>query len=72
MRVDSALEKLCFSCMEEHEVLRVEVQEENIFKGVMVKYLAKYEYCSRTEEYSTYENTLETNHLAFTSNGRLT
>jgi putative zinc finger/helix-turn-helix YgiT family protein len=51
--------------MEEHEVKRVEVQEENIFKGVRVKYTAKYEYCDRTKEYLTYEDSLDTNDLAF-------
>ncbi len=65
MRVASIENKLCLSCMEEHEVKRVEVQEENIFKGVVVKYPAKYEYCDRTQEYLTYEDSLETNDLAF-------
>lgn len=51
--------------MEEHEVKRVEVQEENIFKDVRVKYPAKYEYCDCTEEYLTYEDSLDTNDLAF-------
>lgn len=51
--------------MEEHGVKRVEVQEENIFKGVAVKYLARYEYCDRTKEFLTYEGSLETNDLAF-------
>ena len=65
MKVISTGKKLCLSCMEEHEVKKVEVQEESIFKGVRVKYPAKYEYCDRTEEYLTYEDSLETNDLAF-------
>ncbi|MGI6488054.1 MAG: type II TA system antitoxin MqsA family protein [Syntrophothermaceae bacterium] len=65
MKVISTVKKLCLSCMEEHEVKRVEVQEENIFKGIKVDYPAKYEYCDRTEEYLTYEDSLNTNDLAF-------
>jgi hypothetical protein len=40
MKVISTVKKLCLSCMEEHEVKRVEVQEENIFKGIKVDYPA--------------------------------
>lgn len=65
MKVISAEKKLCLSCMEEHEVKRVEVQEENIFKGVTVNYPARYEYCDRTNELLTYEDSLNTNDLVF-------
>ena len=65
MKVISTKKKLCLSCMEEHEVKRVEVQEESIFKGVRVKYPARYEYCDRTEEYLTYEDSIDTNDIAF-------
>lgn len=51
--------------MEEHDVKRVEVQEENIFNGVAVSYPARYEYCDRTNEFVTYGNSLITNQLAF-------
>ena len=65
MNVISAEKKLCLSCMEEHEVKRVEVQEENVFKGVTVNYPARYEYCNRTDEFLTYDDSLITNDLAF-------
>lgn len=65
MKVISAEKKLCLSCMEEHEVKRVEVQEENVFKGVTVNYPARYEYCNRTDEFLTYDDSLITNDLAF-------
>ena len=65
MKLISAEIKLCLSCMEEHEVKRVEAQEENIFKGVTVSYPARYEYCDRTDEFLTYEDSLATNDLAF-------
>jgi len=61
----STEKKLCLSCMEKHEVKKVEVLEENVFKGVSVKYPAKYEYCDRAEDYLTYEDTLESNDTAF-------
>lgn len=65
MRVISTEKKLCLSCMEEHEVKRVEVLEENIFKSVAVKYPARYEYCDRTEDFLTYGDSINTNDLAF-------
>lgn len=42
---------LCTCCMEEHNVLTVEVLEKNIFKGEEVVYKAIYNYCENTEEY---------------------
>ena len=65
MKVISTEKRLCLSCMEEHEVKRVEVQEENIFKDVTVNYPARYEYCNRTDEFLTYGDSLTTNDLAF-------
>ena len=65
MKTISTEKKLCLSCMEKHEVKKVEVLEENVFKGVSVKYPAKYEYCDRAEDYLTYEDTLESNDTAF-------
>lgn len=65
MKVIGTENKLCLSCMEVHKVKRVEVEEENIFKGVKVKYPAKYEYCDHTNEYLTYGDSLDTNGIAF-------
>lgn len=65
MKILSTEKKLCLSCMEEHEVKRVEVEEENVFKGVRVNYSAGYEYCDRAREYLTYEGSLNTNNLSF-------
>lgn len=57
--------KFCFSCMEEHEVQRVVITDENMFKGVLVQYPAHYEYCSNTKEFTTYDETLDTNDISF-------
>lgn len=65
MKVIGTEKKLCLSCMEEHEIKKVEVQEENMFKGVTVNYPARYEYCDRTDEFITYEDSLTANDLAF-------
>lgn len=64
MKITGTKLKICLSCMEEHEVKQVEIEEENSFKGVNVSYMARYEYCDNTEEYLTYDDSLETNDLA--------
>lgn len=51
--------------MEEHEVKQVEIVEENIFKGELVQYPARYEYCSHTDTYTTYDDTIDTNDILF-------
>lgn len=56
--------KLCFSCMEEHDVNLVEVSESGTFKGEQVEFLAVYEYCSNVDEYSETEEMIKSNSLA--------
>lgn len=65
MRVLSSEIKQCLSCMEEHEVKKVEIEEENILKGELVRYPARYEYCSNTGNYTTYDDTIDTNDISF-------
>ena len=57
--------KMCFSCMEEHEVQYVEIMEENIFRGEKVQFLARYEYCTNTRELTTYEESINENDISF-------
>jgi len=57
--------KLCLSCMEEHEVEVVEINESNVFKGEQVEFKAVYEYCPNTEEYTETEEMIKINSLAF-------
>lgn len=42
---------LCICCMEEHDVLTVEVDEYNLFKGIDVNYKATCYYCENEDEY---------------------
>lgn len=57
--------KLCLSCMEKHDIQQVSVTEENIFKGISVKYPAKYEYCSNTEAYFASDEMIDANDISF-------
>ncbi len=54
----------CASCMEDHEVQVIEVEESGTFKGERVSFIAVYEYCSNTEEYSETEEMMRINSLA--------
>lgn len=65
MKVLNSKIKLCLSCMEEHEVQQVEIIEENIFKEELVRYPARYEYCSNTDTYTTYDDTINSNDISF-------
>jgi putative zinc finger/helix-turn-helix YgiT family protein len=64
MDIISKEKKTCLSCMEEHEVSVVQVQEETVFKGITVKYTAVYEYCDRTEEFTATEEMIDKNDTA--------
>ena len=64
MRIIKNEFKQCPSCMEEHNVQIVEVEEKATFKGVNVVFLATYEYCSNSEEYWETEEMLRANSLA--------
>ena len=54
----------CQSCMEEHEVQLVEVQEKEVYKGVEVSFPSHYFYCPETEEMTETEELLQSNTLA--------
>ena len=56
--------KQCFSCMEEHEIEIVEVEETGTFKGESVTFNATYEYCVNADEYSETEELMRSNSLA--------
>lgn len=56
--------KLCLECMEEHDVLTVEVLDTNIFKGEEVQYFATYEYCEHAEAFSATEEMLSANDVS--------
>lgn len=64
MKVLEHKRTLCLSCMTEHEVQTVELQEENIFKDTPVEYLAHHFYCDRTDELFSDEDMLQKNDKA--------
>lgn len=55
---------LCICCMEEHDVLTVEVDEYNLFKGIDVNYKATCYYCENEDEYFESEDMLNQNDIA--------
>ena len=57
--------KLCMSCMEEHEVETVRIQEINLFKGEEIEYYAEYEYCNITNEFTSNEDMIKKNDISF-------
>lgn len=50
MKIIETKNKLCLCCMEIHDVQIVEVEETTTFKGIPVKYFARYEYCDKADE----------------------
>ena len=54
----------CATCMNEHEVAIVEVEEAGTFKGESVMFHAMYEYCVDADEYSETEELMRSNSLA--------
>jgi len=51
--------------MKEHGIQYVEVMTKNTFKEIEVEYIAHYEYCVNTEEFTTYNDTMNTNDVSF-------
>ena len=64
MKILKSEDKLCLSCMEEHEVDIVEVMEHVGFKGVEIDFNATYEHCSKSDEYFANEDMIRANDLA--------
>ena len=65
MEILKTQNKICLSCMEEHEVLEIAVPEKNVFNGKVVHYIATYEYCSNADEYTQTEEMIRKNDVAF-------
>ena len=51
-KVLSREHKECACCMEEHDVLTVEIDEDATFKGFPIKFKAVYQYCENANEYA--------------------
>lgn len=63
MKILKKEKKLCISCMNEHEVLTIELEEKSTFKDVLVTYPAVYEYCPVTDECWENEEMMKANWL---------
>lgn len=56
--------KHCPICMEEHNVALIEIDEENIYKGQVVRCVATHEYCNKTDRMFDSEYLLDKNFAA--------
>ena len=65
MRVINKEIKFCLSCMESHEVQRVETRERNMFKDVEFEYIEISDYCEKTDELIQDEDMIRLNTIAF-------
>ncbi|MCD8395991.1 MAG: DUF4065 domain-containing protein [Lachnospiraceae bacterium] len=70
MKIMSIEKKLCLCCMEAHDVQRVTIIENNIFKGVSVDYNAEYFYCDSADELYADEQQISVNDIAMKNSYR--
>lgn len=56
--------KMCYTCMEEHEVATVKMEERGSFKNENIDFEAEYEYCSNLDEYTETEEMMRKNSLS--------
>lgn len=61
MKIINSIMKLCYLCMEKHEVTTIEVEETVRFKGREVTFKALYDYCSKTDQYLETEEMMDAN-----------
>ena len=64
MKILRIEKRFCTSCMEEHDVKVVEIEEENIFKGESITYSAEYFYCDNDDEYYAEDDMISRNGLS--------
>lgn len=64
MNILKTEQKLCLSCMEEHNVNIVEVEEQVTYKNLEVEFISIYEYCANSDDYIETEDMIRTNSLA--------
>ena len=64
MIITKVEKKMCFSCMKEHEVKYVKIQENSIFKKEEVVFDAEYEYCENTDDFLENEEQIKMNDLS--------
>ena len=64
MKTIKSENKLCFICMEEHEVKTVILSDTEKFKGEDVSFDATYEFCSNADEYLETESMIKGNNIS--------
>jgi len=64
MKIIKTEKRLCFVCMEEHEVKTVRVTDIEEFKGEEVSFESTYEYCDDDDEFIESEEMIRSNSLA--------
>ncbi|MCM1156283.1 MAG: DUF4065 domain-containing protein [Roseburia sp.] len=64
MKIVETEKKLCECCMEVHDVQRVLIKENNVFKSVSIDYEAEYFYCGRADEIYADEEMIKVNDIA--------
>lgn len=63
-KVISKQKHLCLSCMNEHELSKVQIKQTNKFKGVDVEYDAIFFYCDKTDELFMDEDMASSNDIS--------
>ena len=64
MKIINEVKSFCFSCMEEHVIQTVVMNEKIDFKGVEVSFDVVYEYCDVTDILSETEEMMDQNDLS--------
>lgn len=64
MKIIRKEKKMCYSCMEEHEVSIVQMEKCVKYNEEMVNYVATYEYCEETDYLTATEEMIRTNDIS--------
>lgn len=64
IKILNTLKCLCPSCMEEHDVSIVEIEETCIVRGEQLNYLAHYHYCKKADEFYETEDQISSNYAS--------
>lgn len=64
MKVINKFKGLCLSCMEEHEISVVKVEEIGFYQNHPVKFIAQYHYCKNSDQLYETEDQIANNYIA--------
>lgn len=65
MKILETEKKICPCCMEKHDIKKIAITENNIFKNIPVEYEAEYYYCDFADEAYANEQQIIRNDIAF-------